>query len=211
MDARRHRSCSASSRECTTCQVSFRCSAVSKKAERGIAAEIRQHEEVAAIGCIDGSDGFQRCRRHRRVGEPGRQSADHLDAVRAGPACEARRSARCRSRRGSARPTDGMAMPPPAPRGWSRRVRRYGRRGRPTALVAPVTSARGSWKCASSSAASIGPISAARRSNENSAASQRPAPSEASVRQSWRNMMAASGPTSVAARGRTYCASSIGR
>ena len=35
MDARCHRSCSASSFECTTCHVSFRCSAVSKNAERG--------------------------------------------------------------------------------------------------------------------------------------------------------------------------------
>ena len=35
MDARCHRNCSASSFECATCQVSFRCSAVSKKADRG--------------------------------------------------------------------------------------------------------------------------------------------------------------------------------
>ena len=59
-----------------------------RRRRTGVAAEIREHEEVATIFCIDGSDGLQRCLRHRCIGEPGWQPADHLDTVCRGPFCE---------------------------------------------------------------------------------------------------------------------------
>jgi len=50
-----------------------------------------------------------------------------------------------------------------------------------------------------------------RRSKAKKAASQRRGGNAASVVQSWRNMMAASGPNSVAGRPMAYSCCSIGR